>query len=103
MRFAPGNNKEGGEGGRRFVLETGPGHYVPGTKARDEQYAHRNNLSPRTPRHVYLILGRFAQRGPNKGTGAPHQVLQRVTSHRPRRLLRSLKEAGRVTRNRFAQ
>lgn len=51
------------------MLETGPGHYVPGTKARDEQYAHRNNLSPRTPRHVYLILGRFAQRGPNKGTG----------------------------------
>lgn len=70
------------------MLETGPGHYVPGTKARDEQYAHRNNPSPRTPRHVYLILGRFAQRGPNKGTGvtAPHQVLQRVTSHRPRRL-----------------
>lgn len=32
MRFAPGNNKEGGEGGRRFVLETGPGHYVPGHK-----------------------------------------------------------------------
>lgn len=55
------------------MLETGPGHYVSRTKARDEQYVHRNNLSPRTPCHVYLILRRFAQRV-RKGRGGVHRT-----------------------------
>lgn len=104
MRFAPGNNRGAAERGRRFVLETGPGHYVSSTKARDEQYVHRNNLSPRTPCHVYLILRRFAQRV-RKGRGGvrrtPSGFAKRVTSDRPRRLLRitrPLREAGRVTK-----
>lgn len=42
------------------MLETGPGYYNPSTKARDEQYVHRNNLSPHTLRHIYLILTRLA-------------------------------------------
>lgn len=57
-RFAPGNNKGRGEGDVDSCSRQVQGIMLPGTKGRDEQYAHRsNNLSPRAPRHVRLILG----------------------------------------------
>lgn len=41
--------------------ETGPEHYAPNTKACEEQYVHRNNLSPRAP--LRILTQSFVQRG----------------------------------------